>query len=116
MSANAQKKEELQHHSVRLHGHLLPADRGATIISFSEGTCAFRTTAHLNVGDKVAMTISVLPEPLRVTGEIIWSSEDYRIDTFYAFGMKFLEKLSPESLNKVLTHDALLEVQNGPLP
>ena len=116
MSSNALKKEDHERHAVRLHGHLHPADRGATIISFSEEGCAFRTTAQLTKGDKVALTLSILPEPLRITGEIIWSTEDYRIDTFYAFGMKFLENLSPETLKKVLDHDSLLEVQNGPLP
>lgn len=109
----AQKEER---HAVRLHGQLTSADRGATIISFSATGCAFRTTAHLQKGEHTELAITLKPNStVKVSGEIVWTTEDYRIDTFYAYGMKFDEPLPEEVLHSILDLDAMLSVQNGPL-
>lgn len=110
-----QNLREQERHSVRLHGSIVPGDRGATIISFSSVGCAFRTTAHLEKGQFVELAIAVKPNPITVKGEIVWTTEDYRIDTFYAYGMKFEEQISDDKLHNLLDLDAVLSVQNGPL-
>lgn len=108
------RKEE--RHAVRLHGHLNPSDRGATIISFSATGCAFRTTAHLQKGERTELNVILKPNTtVKVSGEIVWTTEDYRIDTFYAYGMKFDKPLSDEEVHSILELDATLSVQNGPL-
>lgn len=115
MLAAKESLREAERHSVRLHGHIKAVDRGATIISISSTGCAFRTTAQLQKGQPVEMTIIVSPQHLHVRGEVVWTTEDYRIDTFYAYGIKFYEPIDEAKLHEVLDHDAALSVQNGPL-
>jgi hypothetical protein len=93
---------------------------GATIISFSAGGCAIRTTMHLKNYEKMLMKIQVTvrdqPELLEVQGMVVWGHDDYRIDSFYRHGLKFERPLDEKVVALVVTAGTQAHHLRGPRP
>lgn len=100
--------------------HARPTTLKATIISFSAGGCALRTTARLGRHEyftlEVPLVIHSRPQTLRIPCEVVWGRDEYRIDTFYAHGLKFLEPLKDEFLLDVLKEEMCTASSQGRHP
>ena len=115
MLAKDVRSPRSKRHLVLLQGQLAPDDRRATIISFSAVGCAFRTTVRLERGSVVTLALNVGKHKLRISGEVVWAAEDFRIDTFYSYGIRFFEPLDDQQLALVLDEERGLSTRDGSL-
>lgn len=95
-------------------------DVRGTLISFSAGGCAIRTAVRLELNEQLLIEVPLAVhnkrEILHLPVQIVWGREDYRIDTFHVYGMKFQEHLRDEYLLDVLKEEALAATSAGQHP
>jgi hypothetical protein len=105
--------EEARHHK-RVHVEI-PAvietehgDYKCHIVSISAGGCAIRTTAKVESGERLTLAIPLgVSGSVRLGAQAVWVAEDYRIDTFYREGVRFLRPLSEEQLQQLMPERAI---------
>src|SRR4051812_33289631 len=89
-----------------------------TIVSISSGGCAIRTATHLQNGEKLVLDLPFVAggqvRIVHVPAEVVWLRDDYRIDTFYRCGLKFIEPLSEDCVLEVVAEEDLSvsQIQN----
>lgn len=96
-----------------------PPSLKATIISFSAGGCAIRTASRLQDGTAIKIQIPVIDHNAHVheiQGRIVWGKDEYRIDTFYQYGVVFSEPLKQEMLDEILREEAICAAAPGKHP
>ncbi|MBI3556999.1 MAG: PilZ domain-containing protein [Deltaproteobacteria bacterium] len=128
MNATTADSREWPRHEISLPATLrsIYAQQGdrlqlkGTLISFSGGGCAIRTTARLSHGEPVlvvvALELGAQRRELQIKARAVWGRDDFRIDTFYVHGLQFCEPLSEPEIRAVLQEESLLDVLTGSLP
>jgi pimeloyl-ACP methyl ester carboxylesterase len=90
------------------------------VISFSAGGCALRTTIRLKDGEpfnlEIPLVVNGKPQTLNIPAMVIWGRDDFRVDTNYTYGMRFIEPLSDEHVLTVLKEDTLSAATPGQHP
>ncbi len=91
-----------------------------TIISLSAGGCAIRTTVRLAFEEPILVSVAFgligSRQPLVMPAVAIWGRDDFRIDTFYVQGLRFLEPLAQAELTDILREEAIMQVLTGSMP
>jgi hypothetical protein len=82
-----------------------PAPFKIEVVSFSADGCAIRTATRLAEGDRVTLELpterKIPGRSIRLEGTVVWHKNDFRIDTFYANGLRFSQSLKPEQLEAI---------------
>lgn len=110
---NDEEIRQSKRFSVALHASIMAGDDefDVQIVSFSTGGCAIRTTSRLSTGRQCTIDVPLADtsryQELQLDSQVIWGKDDYRIDTFYLYGLRFDKQLSEEQLHAVLKEEHL---------
>lgn len=91
-----------------------------TLVSFSATGCAIRTTARLQEDRDLTIHVPIehvaQARRILIPARVARGRDEYRIDTFYLYELRFIAPLSEAELAAVLREEAFLSELTSPYP
>ncbi len=103
-----------QRFATEIHGSIFPLGNDgqpteplkAHFVSFSAAGCAIRTSVRLDETREHLIEVPLghsvgAHETLRMHVEVVWGRDDFRIDTFHTYGLRFKEAIDEMKIRAV---------------